>query len=84
LTLSGCFWLVTHTKENLPKAVGLVLPVLFIFLVCILYEKPENMRYKYFIEPVLFAFIFSQGYHVMRFKGWKNILDERLPISRKK
>ncbi|MFY2561682.1 hypothetical protein ACN469_29045, partial [Corallococcus terminator] len=43
------------------RVTGLVLPVLFVVTVSILFEKGENMRFKYFIEPVLFVFLCVEG-----------------------
>ena len=33
-----------------------MLPVLYVAVASILFEKGENMRFRYFIEPVLFVF----------------------------
>jgi hypothetical protein len=33
-----------------------------IFAISVLFESGENMRFKFFIEPVLFIFIASQIY----------------------
>lgn len=60
LVFSCMVWLLTHTKSDLQAGVALVLPVVYIFATCVLFEKIENMRYKFFIEPVLFIFIVSQ------------------------
>jgi hypothetical protein len=38
------------------RAAALVLPILYVAAVSILFEKSENMRFRYFIEPVLFVF----------------------------
>ncbi|MDA8431590.1 MAG: hypothetical protein M0Z60_01355, partial [Nitrospiraceae bacterium] len=39
---------------------ALALPGLFIFLVSVLCDRGENMRFKFFLEPVFFVFIVSQ------------------------
>jgi len=62
LIFSGVWWLLNHTKQDLRIAFAFLLPVLYVFLSCVLFEKIENMRYKFFIEPVLFVFIFTQMY----------------------
>jgi hypothetical protein len=64
LTLSFVAWLVQTQRSSLPGALGLFLPVAFTGLLCILCERPEAMRYKFFIEPVLFVFLASQLYGV--------------------
>lgn len=43
------------------RVAGLLLPVLFVVTVSILFEKGENMRFKYFIEPVLLVFLCVEG-----------------------
>ncbi|AKF86877.1 hypothetical protein MFUL124B02_35320 [Myxococcus fulvus 124B02] len=43
------------------QVAGLVLPVLFVVSVSVLFEKGENMRFKYFIEPVLLVFLCAQA-----------------------
>jgi hypothetical protein len=43
---------------------GLALPAAYIFAVCVLAERGENMRFKYFIEPVIIVFIICQFYDV--------------------
>jgi hypothetical protein len=50
--------------RQLIRYIGLALPGLYIFAVSILAEKGENERIKYFIEPVIIVFIFSQFYKV--------------------
>jgi hypothetical protein len=42
--------------EDSGRAAALVLPVLYVAVAGILFEKGENMRFRYFIEPVLFVF----------------------------
>lgn len=65
LLLLGTWWIikVIKRKDYLPS-IGLILPGLYIFLITILFEKGENMRFKFFIEPVLFVFIISQLYDI--------------------
>jgi len=41
-------------------AAGLALPALFVLAVSIAFEKGENMRFKYFLEPVLIVFLCSE------------------------
>jgi hypothetical protein len=38
------------------RAAALMLPILYVAAVSILFEKGENMRFRYFLEPVLFVF----------------------------
>jgi len=45
---------------------GLLLPVLYVAVVSILADVGENMRFKFFLEPVLFLFIVIQLSRVRR------------------
>jgi hypothetical protein len=42
--------------EDWRRAAALVLPILYVAAITILLEKGENMRFRYFLEPVLFVF----------------------------
>lgn len=42
--------------EDWRRAAALVLPILYVAAISILFEKGENMRFRYFLEPVLFVF----------------------------
>ena len=55
---------VVREKDYLP-ALGFVLPILYIFAITVLFEKGENMRFKFFIEPLLFIFIVGQLYEIV-------------------
>lgn len=41
---------------------ALALPVLFIFASCILFDRGENQRFKWFLEPVFYVFVVTQFY----------------------
>jgi hypothetical protein len=60
--LCTLFWLKNHHQEQRRKAIGVCLPIMAIFAISVLFESGENMRFKFFIEPVLFIFIASQIY----------------------
>ncbi|MGE5073413.1 MAG: hypothetical protein ACM3MF_08295, partial [Anaerolineae bacterium] len=49
-----------YRRRELLTGLGLLLPGLFIFLSSILFERGENMRFKYFLEPVIFVFLVAQ------------------------
>ena len=40
----------------------MLLPGLFVVLVSILADKGENMRFKFFVEPVMIVFLVSQAF----------------------
>ena len=60
LVFSLMFWLKEHNLKQWKSSLGVGLPVLAIFAISILFESGENMRFKFFIEPVLYIFIVSQ------------------------
>ncbi len=60
LTFCGCYWLCV--RWDFRTGLALLLPSAFIAFVSITCEKGENMRYKFFIEPVFYIFIASQLY----------------------
>ena len=62
LAFSSAWWLVNHSQQDIPFALGLLLPAAYVFLLSVGLEKGENMRYKFFLEPVFYVFIASQIY----------------------
>ena len=48
------------------QGLGLMLPGLYVFLASVLLDKGENMRFKFFLEPVMFVLVVSQLYFVLR------------------
>jgi hypothetical protein len=53
-------WVRGRNRADLARGLGLALPVLFVSTVSIVFERGENMRFKFFVEPVLYVFIASQ------------------------
>lgn len=62
LVLCTLFWTKNHNTGEWRRAIGVCLPLIAIFAISVLFESGENMRFKFFIEPVLFIFIASQIY----------------------
>jgi hypothetical protein len=60
--LATTMWLIKNGRQRFWRGLGLILPTLYIFIASVTFERGENMRYKFFIEPVLYIFIFSQFY----------------------
>lgn len=53
------------------SSLGLLLPCLYIFAVCVFLEKGENMRLKYFLEPVFFvALVFYLSWLAQETRSW--------------
>ena len=48
------FW-----AKTIVTGLGMLLPGLFVMLVSIVADKGENMRFKFFIEPVMVVFLVS-------------------------
>lgn len=63
LLVAAAGW-AAGAREQGPRAVlagiGLALPVLYVAAVSIVFESGENMRYRYFVEPVVFVFLVAQ------------------------
>ncbi len=76
ILLAAISWIVRNKKSDYISGVALLLPGLYIFLASILFEKGENMRFKFFLEPVLFVFIASEVYCIYR-----GIVGSRLSSS---
>jgi hypothetical protein len=66
---------MAERKEYL-ASLGLLLPALTIFMVTILFEKGENMRFKFFLEPVIFIFFVTQFYDTSR-QVYQRVLVKR-------
>jgi hypothetical protein len=65
LAICGVYSLTGIVKEKIYlQTLGLLLPGLYIFATCVLFEQGENMRLKFFLEPVIYIFIVSH------FNGW--------------
>lgn len=52
----------TDTKKF--KDLIISMPIFLIFITSILFESGENMRFKFFIEPIIYIFICSQLYFI--------------------
>lgn len=64
LVLCGVIWFaIPKSFADLVKGFGLALPGLFIFAVSVLFERGENNRFKFFMEPVIYMFMVSQLYY---------------------
>lgn len=67
LVIGLAVWLARVIAGRLyAQGLGLILPGLYIFLASVLLDKGENMRFKFFLEPVMFVLVVSQLYFVLR------------------
>jgi hypothetical protein len=64
LAAAVALWLWKSWKQSdggrdriLGRGLGLALPVLYVAAVTIVFESGENMRYRFFLEPTLFVFL---------------------------
>lgn len=53
-------WFALNGRRKLWAALGLFLPVGYVLVLTVLFERGENMRYKFFIEPVFYVFLVAQ------------------------
>lgn len=61
LSIAGTISLIEIIKrKEFAKGIAFLLPAIYIFSLCVLFEKGENNRYKFFLEPVFYVFILSQ------------------------
>jgi PA14 domain-containing protein len=61
LGLAGASWTLRCGRERWRVGLSLALPVAYVFTVTVLFEGGENMRYKFFVEPVLFVFLAAEA-----------------------
>jgi hypothetical protein len=66
LAAAALSWLLANGAAALPRGVGLALPGAYIALVSVVFERGENMRYKFFIEPVLYVLLAAATYQTYR------------------
>lgn len=55
-------WLASARRSDFLACLGFCLPLGFIVVASVLGEKGENMRFKFFVEPVLYVFVATQAY----------------------
>ena len=68
---SGLIWFWSAGWKVRPADIALALPCLYVFCVTVFFEKGENMRFKFFLEPVLYVFIIIQYAELIRiFVRW--------------
>lgn len=61
LILAGVISIVQMFRgKSFAAGAAMLLPALYVFSLCVLFEKGENNRYKFFLEPVYYVFILSQ------------------------
>ena len=77
LTMAFLFWMTRKNRSALPNTIGFCLPVVFIVFLCVAFEHGENMRFKFFVEPVLFIFLCTQFYSAGRL-ALQNVLKRVL------
>jgi hypothetical protein len=62
LGIAGVFYMLQRIENrNINEAVAFLLPTLYIFSTSVLFEKGENNRFKFFLEPMFYVFVLSQG-----------------------
>jgi len=61
LVVATLVWLRGRTVPEVLRGLGLALPVLFVSAVSVMFDRSENMRFKFFVEPVLYVFLVAQA-----------------------
>jgi hypothetical protein len=59
LLLSAATWLVAN-RESMARGIAMAIPALYVVLASIVFESGENMRFRFFVEPVLYLFVVIQ------------------------
>lgn len=71
LLITGIYWLIKTNPREYIRGAALLPPAMYIFLTSVLLEKGENLRFKFFLEPVIFVFIAIQLHSI-----WGKIHDK--------
>lgn len=68
ILLVGAFasWVVRTRGRRMAEGLAYALPVLYVAGVSLLGEQGENMRFKFFIEPVLFVWLAFEVYAIVQ------------------
>jgi hypothetical protein len=54
-------WTSGPSWATLRRLLGLALPCLYVATTSVVFESGENMRYKFFVEPVIWVLVWTQG-----------------------
>ena len=54
-------WIRGRTGPEILRGFGLALPLLFVSAASVMLDRGENMRFKFFVEPVLYVFLVAQA-----------------------
>jgi hypothetical protein len=79
LAAATLVWARGRSRRDLAMGLGLALPVLFVSLVSIVFERGENMRFKFFVEPVLYVFVVGQVLVLGRRTAGRRAATRRCP-----
>jgi len=72
--IAAAGWLSTHERKDLLAGCVMLLPAACIFVLSVIYERGENMRYKFMLEPLFYIFLARQlyaGWCVLRQRFWR-------------
>jgi hypothetical protein len=69
----------TLRSRTILKGLGVLLPALYILAVCIFSDKGENMRFKFWLEPIMVVFLVSQFHAAAGL--WHKIVRPQLTTS---
>ncbi len=60
IAVAIAIWARGRDRAQWARGLGIALPVLFVSLVSATFERGENMRFKFFVEPIVYVFLVSQ------------------------
>jgi len=79
LILASAIWWACARAERaaMRRGIALALPIAYVAAVSVAFERNENMRYKFFVEPVLMVLILSQAAAVPRALRLRGVSADR-------
>lgn len=80
IMVCGLFYIFTSSRRELMHSVGIAVPVIAILMISILFESGENMRFKFFVEPILYIFIATQIFNMSKLIG--SLACKRMNLSK--
>jgi hypothetical protein len=74
-------WIRGRSGPEILRGLGLALPVLFVSAASVLLDRGENMRFKFFVEPVLYVFLVAQAAALVKRRGRRRATSEAIPAE---
>jgi len=81
LLLAAAVLVWVRGRRQILGGLGLALPVLLVSAASVLFERGENMRFKFFVEPVLYVFLVTQATALARALRRRRAVRERAAVE---